>query len=95
MIVRLDYKVPGGKLLRVEVEAEGGTVLCAAVRGDFFAHPEASFEAAEAELSGVPAKRLRETALAAFARPGLTIFGAAPADIAEALGRAVDGMEAR
>ena len=54
MTARLDHKVPGGKLLRVEVEIEAGVVLRALVHGDFFAHPEESFEAAEAELVGPP-----------------------------------------
>ena len=85
MIVRRDFKVPGGKLLRIELEVEAGTVLRAAVRGDFFAHPEEAFEAAEAQLHGVPVDRLAETALALFGRGPLEIFGASARDIAEAL----------
>jgi lipoate-protein ligase A len=95
MIVKLDYKPEGAKLLRIELEAEGGVVLRARVRGDFFAHPEESFEAAEAELGGVSLGRLAETALAAFARPGLTMYGASPALIAEALGRAAHAFAVR
>lgn len=90
MITRLDYKIPGGKLLRVEVEFEGGVVLRAKVAGDFFAHPESDFEAAEAELSRVPVDRLAEAALGAFSRPGLVLYGASASDIAETLRRAVD-----
>jgi hypothetical protein len=77
--------VPGGKLLRAEVEVESGTVLAASVRGDFFAHPEEAFEAAEAELSGLPVDRLGEAALSLFSRPPLRIFGASPEDIATLL----------
>ena len=40
MIARRDYKVPGGKLLRAEVEVEAGCVVAASVQGDFFAFPE-------------------------------------------------------
>jgi lipoate---protein ligase len=85
MIVHRDSKVPGGKLLRVELEVESGVVLRALVRGDFFAHPEEAFEAAEAELVGLPVDRLGGAALALFAKPPLRLFGAAPADIAQAL----------
>ncbi len=92
MIVKLDYKPEGGKLLRVELEAEGGTVLRARVRGDFFAHPEESFEAAEIELGGTGLGRIAETALAAFSRPGLVLYGASAAGIAEALGRAARAL---
>jgi lipoate---protein ligase len=94
MIRRKDYKVPGGKLLRVEVEVELGLVARAAVRGDFFAHPEEDFEAAEAGLAGLPVAALREAARAAFARPGLTIYGASPEDIAAALEGAADEAQA-
>ncbi len=85
MIARRDRKVPGGKLLRAEVEVESGTVLAASIRGDFFAHPEEAFEAAEAELSGLPVDRLGTAALSLFSRPPLRIFGATPGDIADLL----------
>jgi lipoate-protein ligase A len=82
MIARRDRKVPGGKLLRAEVEVEAGVVLAASIRGDFFAHPEESFEAAEAELAGLPADRLGEAALSLFSKPPLRIIGATASDIA-------------
>lgn len=88
MVSRLDHKVPGGKLLRVEVEVEDGVVLRALVRGDFFAHPEEAFEAAEAELVGLPVDRLGEAALALFSAPALRLFGAEASDIAESLVKA-------
>jgi len=95
LIVKLDHKPEGGKLLRIELEAEGGTVLRARVRGDFFAHPERLFEEAEVELGGVPVDRLAETALAAFSRPGLVLYGASAAGIAEALGKAARNLAPR
>jgi lipoate-protein ligase A len=85
MTARRDRKVPGGKLLRVEVEVESGKVLAASVRGDFFAHPEEAFESAEAGLEGLPVESLGEAALSLFSRAPLRIFGASPADIAELL----------
>jgi hypothetical protein len=94
MIHRRDLKIPGGKLLRVEVEIESGSILRASVCGDFFAHPEELFEAAESELAGVPLDRLGETALALFADPRLRIIGAEPGDIARALMEAADAAQA-
>ena len=85
MIVNKDYKVPGGKLLRVQVEVESGVVRNALVRGDFFAHPEEAFEAAEGLLAGLPADRLGAAALSLFSKAPLRIFGAEAADIAHAL----------
>jgi lipoate---protein ligase len=85
MIGSKDYKVPGGKLLRVEVEVVDARVMRAAVRGDFFAHPEEDFEAAEAALAGLPVEGLEDMALSLFSKPSLRIFGASPSDIALAL----------
>ena len=90
MIARLDRKIAGGKMLRVEVEVDSGVVLRAVVRGDFFAHPEESFEAAEAELSGLPVDRLGEAALSLFSRPPLRLFGVSSSDLAQALAGAAD-----
>jgi lipoate-protein ligase A len=87
MTGRLDQKIPGGKLLRIEVEVESGIVLRALVRGDFFAHPEELFEDAEAELAGLPVDRLFEAARSLFSKPPLELFGADPSDIALALER--------
>jgi lipoate---protein ligase len=88
MIFRLDHKIPGGKLLRVEVEVEAGVLLRAVVRGDFFAHPEEAFEAAEAQLMDLPVDRVGEAALALFSAPSLRLFGAEASDIAKALAEA-------
>ncbi len=85
MIARKDIKVPGGKLLRVEVEVESGVVLKAVVRGDFFAHPEEAFEEAEKGLCGLPVDRLTAAAMSLFSKPPLRIFGASPEDVAMAL----------
>jgi len=89
MEYKADYKVPGGKLIRAAVLVEDGRVLRARVFGDFFAHPEALFEEAEAGLADLPAEAVPGAAAAAFGRPDLVIFGVAPADIAEALSRAL------
>jgi hypothetical protein len=94
MIHRRDVKITRGKLLRVEVEIESGSILRASVCGDFFAYPEELFEEAEAELAGVPLDRLGETALALFADPRLKIIGAEPGDIAKALMEAADAAQA-
>lgn len=94
MIARKDYKVPGGKLIRVEIEIDSGIVRRAAVRGDFFAHPEEAFEEAEAGLAGLRAEELPSAARRLFGEGGLAIFGAAPDDIAFALEGAVREAQA-
>lgn len=95
MIAKLDRKVPGGKLLRIELEAEGGRLLRARVRGDFFAHPEELFEEAEGALIGSDIGGIAGEALAAFSRPGLTLYGTSAADIALALTEAARALAPR
>jgi len=87
-------KIPGGKLLRVEVEVEVGILRRVLVRGDFFAHPEELFEAAEQALSGIPVVEAPEMALEKFSRRGLSLFGATPRDICEAIRKAIDAAQA-
>jgi lipoate-protein ligase A len=94
MIARKDYKVPGGKLIRVEIEIEAGVVRRVAVKGDFFAHPEEAFERAEAGLVALRIEELPSTALRLFGQRGLAIFGATPEDIAFALEGAVREAQA-
>lgn len=85
----LDRKVPGGKLLRVRVESGDGVVRLVRVFGDFFAHPEEEFEAAESSLAGFPEASLEAAALEAFSRPALRLFGASAQEIALTLGLAL------
>ena len=88
MTLSLDWKVPGGKLLRLFARIEGGQVVELRVAGDFFAHPEEAFDAAEASLLGIAASDLPSQARIAFAHPGLRLFGLSP----EALGLALEAL---
>jgi len=94
MTYKLDRKPIGCKLLRVEVESDGGAVRAVRVRGDFFAHPEDLFEAAESSLAGVAVSALRAKAREAFSRPGLTLYGATADAIADTIYEAVGGDDA-
>ena len=91
---RLDYKVPGGKLIRAEIEMEGDRVLRVFVRGDFFAHPEEIFEAAEAQLAGLRGDELALAAHRVFSRSDLRLFGVTAEAIADTLGRTLDAPSA-
>ncbi|HUX36328.1 MAG TPA: hypothetical protein VMV44_00380 [Rectinemataceae bacterium] len=94
MTRHLDRKPEGCKLLRVEVEIEGKRLVAARVRGDFFAHPEELFEAAEAELAGLALSALPQAARAAFSRPGLRLYGVTPEAIADTVFEACGGGDA-
>lgn len=82
------YKVPGGKLVRVEL-FYGDRIEQVRITGDFFLHPEEALEAIEAALTGVPLPpdnaALTARLAAVLAEQGATLFGAAPADLVTAL----------
>jgi lipoate-protein ligase A len=53
--VRGEYKVPGGKLVAVEVDVDDGRLTHARVSGDFFLEPDSALEDIDAALNGLPA----------------------------------------
>ncbi|MDO8120120.1 biotin/lipoate A/B protein ligase family protein [Isoptericola sp. b490] len=53
--MRGEYKVPGGKLVAVDVEVADGRLTGAAVSGDFFLEPDTALEDIDAALVGQPA----------------------------------------
>jgi len=74
-------KPAGKKLLRLSLEWDGGIVVSASIRGDFFAHPEESFEAAEAALTGTAAAELGESFARELSARGVKLFGVSPEDV--------------
>ncbi len=49
------YKLPGGKLVRVDVDVVNGELRDVVVSGDFFLYPEESLEQITGALIGLPA----------------------------------------
>ncbi|CAL9285583.1 lipoate--protein ligase family protein [Streptomyces sp. SudanB66_2053] len=50
-----EYKVPGGKLVVVDVDVAGGVLRDARVAGDFFLEPDEALDAVNRALEGAPA----------------------------------------
>lgn len=53
--MRGEYKVPGGKLVAVDVEVSDGVLTEASVSGDFFLEPDTALEVIDRSLVGRPA----------------------------------------
>ncbi|MCL2783438.1 MAG: lipoate--protein ligase family protein, partial [Propionibacteriaceae bacterium] len=49
-----EYKVPGGKLVRVELVVDGPVIASASVSGDFFLEPDDALDCLNQALVGVP-----------------------------------------
>src|SRR5699024_12484403 len=49
-----EYKVPGGKLVAVDVQTEEGRLARVSLSGDFFLEPDTALERIDAALNGMP-----------------------------------------
>ncbi len=93
-----DFKTPGGKLVRVDFDLDGGRLRNVVVSGDFFLYPEEVIDDIRGALEGISAD-LTETDLAiavADAIPaGAEWLGSSPAALAAAVRRALtqDGKD--
>jgi lipoate-protein ligase A len=89
--MRCEEKIPGGKLIAIEVWASGDTVTRAKITGDFFLHPEEKIGEAEDALRGIPLST-GEAEVAGKIRAALggsQLIGASADDFARVFVRAV------
>jgi len=86
---RAEYKVPGGKLIRVRVEAEANRIKGIKFTGDFFLHPETDLEELERLLIGVEAKAVREAISKFFEERGTILIGVSPGDFVKVVLKAL------
>ncbi|MFH1787091.1 MAG: lipoate protein ligase C-terminal domain-containing protein [archaeon] len=87
MRIKNDYKVAGGKLVRVEGESAGERIQSIRITGDFFMFPEDGIEKIENGLSdcalekGMIAKKTADV----IAKNKIQVQGFTPEDLAEAI----------
>ncbi len=87
-----EYKVPGGKLVVVDVEEKDGALHDLRIAGDFFLEPDEALERITAAIDGAPtdisaaeiADRIRSAVL-----PTDTLFGLTPEGVGVAVRRAL------
>jgi lipoate---protein ligase len=91
-VLRGEYKVPGGKLVAVDVRVEDGRLAGVALSGDFFLEPDDALGRIDAALTGQP-EDLGVAGLAAAVdaalRPTDTLVGFTAESVAIAVRRAV------
>lgn len=90
--MRGEYKVPGGKLVAVDLEVTDGRITQAAVSGDFFLEPDDALESIDAAITGMPSgatvSQLTGVVQAALS-PAVTMVGFSPEAVAIAVRRAL------
>ena len=81
------YKVPGGKLIKIDLKIKNNAIEAITILGDFFLHPEDALEQLEEALIGV---RVSESHIVKSVKDVLdktesTLIGATANDFAEAI----------
>jgi lipoate-protein ligase A len=92
-----EYKVPGGKLVVVDLDVVDDHVARVQVSGDFFLEPDSALEAIDRAVCGLPAdanEALITAAIRVTLGPDVSMHGFSPEAIAVAVRRAIDGAAA-
>ena len=87
-----EYKMPGGKLVVVDLALRGGRLAYVRLSGDFFLEPDAALSAIDAALEGQPVDIGDATLVAAIDAglpEGTTMYGISSEAIVVALRRAL------
>lgn len=88
-----EYKMPGGKLVVVDLQVRDGCLAAVQVSGDFFLEPDDALHAIDAALEGQPAtaaEHVLAAAIRAQLAPGVMMYGISPEAVAVAVLRALD-----
>ena len=84
---KAEYKVKGGKLIRVKLTVKGNTIENVKITGDFFLHPEELIDELEKTLQGhmLNGEELTNLMQALLRKRGATLLGASPGDFARCI----------
>jgi hypothetical protein len=92
-----EYKVPGGKLVVVDLDRIDSRLCNVQVSGDFFLEPDSALHVINASLAGLPSDS-SEAALAGAIRDALgadaVLYGITPEGVAIAVHRALAAGDA-
>ena len=89
-----EYKVPGGKLVVVDLDVVAGRIAGFRLAGDFFLEPDSALELIDAAVNGLPANSDAKTIAAAVSKAlpeGAVLLGFTPEAVAVAIRRALAG----
>lgn len=89
-----EYKMPGGKLVVIDLQVHDGRLVDVGLSGDFFLEPDAALGTINRALEGLPAD-VDETAITTVLRAALgadvMMYGISPEAIAVTVRRALHG----
>ena len=88
-----EYKIPGGKLVVVDLDVTDGRLARVRVSGDFFIEPDSALDIIDAALDGLAADASHEAltrAIEAALDDEVSLYGITPAGVATAVRRSID-----
>lgn len=83
----IDYKVPNGKLLRLELAMDEDIISSIKISGDFFVHPEKAIMEIEGLLTGKRVDEVENVVNAFIAKNNIELIGFEASDLVKALRR--------
>jgi lipoate-protein ligase A len=88
----IDYKIPGGKMLKIKVNLEGKVIQSIAILGDFFLHPESTLDEIEERVVGctVSIELVTSEIQKVLDKNDAVLIGASALDIARAIEKAAN-----
>lgn len=89
-----EYKIPGGKLVVVDLDQVDGCLANVRVSGDFFIEPDSALDTIDAALDGLPADASHEAltlAIDVALGEDVSLYGITSAGVAMAVRRAIEG----
>ena len=89
-----EYKVPGGKLVVVDLDVDGGTITNFRLAGDFFLEPDSALEDINRSVNGLPVETDAASLASAIRRglpDGATLLGFSPEAVGTAIRRSLAG----
>jgi len=85
MKTHMDYKVPEGKLLKINLERDGEIIKDIRIRRDFFIHPENSITEIEDILKGTAIKDIGKQLSGLFELKKIHVIGFGIKDLENAI----------
>jgi hypothetical protein len=82
---KIDYKVEGGKFLRIQTDIKDGIIKDIKIRGDFFVYPETAIFKIEYFLKGKKLKSFDSSLSLFINTEDIKIIGFSVADLKKAL----------
>jgi lipoate-protein ligase A len=92
-----EYKMPGGKLVVIDLDVRDGRLAHVQLSGDFFLEPDSALRTIDAALEGQPAdmdEASRARSIRDALAPDVMMYGISPEAIAVAVRRALQAEHA-